>query len=70
MSIVKETISAGIKQVIESTKTLGPQEAEQVFADQLADVIIQALLSADVNTVVSTTGTASAQAGTGIGKLS
>ena len=62
-------ISSQIKQMIENTKNLSQQDAEQAFSDQLAKVIVEALLSADVNTIVNTTGTAVAQTGTGIGKL-
>jgi hypothetical protein len=68
--IDQQAISDQIKQMVENTKTMKQEEAEQAFADQLAQVITKALLSADVKVQVQTVGTATAQSGTGTGKLS
>lgn len=46
------------------------QEAQEAYANTLADGILAFVQSGVVNTNVSTTGSASAQTGTGVGSVS
>jgi len=70
MPIVKQTIKAELIQLINDTKELDQQKAQEKFADSLADIIINALKSAVVSVNVTTTGTAATQSGVGTGSLS
>lgn len=53
----------------ESQATENPQESRQRMADKFANAIDKFVRSGDVNVEVKTTGTASAQTGTGNGKI-
>lgn len=67
MAISNSQIKSEVAQLIQSNKEVDPADAEEAFAQGIADIIENALKSADVvveaGIPVSTTGTASAQTG-------
>lgn len=73
MAIVNETIKAEINALIEQTKSQEQPEAQQAFAQGLADIIENAIKSATVTVepgiAVSTSGGAGATTAPGTGSL-
>jgi len=83
MALVEATLAKAIKEALEKNKSVGGNIQEDnssadaiisssiaTLADDLAAAINTFVLSGDVSTIVTTTGSATKQEGTGTGKIS
>lgn len=72
MALNKVALKNGIKGILNELKTREDNQADAIdyFATELSDIIDTYVKAAEVKTQVTTTGSATAQTGVGIGTLS
>ncbi len=69
MALDKATLKSTIEAILSDMEDRNT-DAKSEFAERLSDAIDIFVKSGEVNVIVSTTGTASAQTGTGTGNVS
>lgn len=68
--LVKQAVKVQLAALMAQMSNYSEDDAQDKYADGLADIIINTIKMATVNVTVATTGTAAAQTGTGTGTLS